>query len=88
MFDQMLPSLITLSLLFSMFLWALLIDFLIHLRKRGSIELKSSHVERRKNRRSGAFSAAALGPTRLTDEASLAYPDESEGVRTRVRLRT
>ena len=52
--DQMLSSVITLVLLLCMFLWALLIDFCIHLRKRGSLQAKDSQVERRKDRSAGA----------------------------------
>lgn len=48
MLDQMLPSLLTLVLLVCLFLRALLIDFLIHLRKRSSPETRSPSMERRK----------------------------------------
>lgn len=48
MLDQMLPSLLTLVLLVCLFLWALLIDFLIHLRKRSSPETRIPSMERRK----------------------------------------
>ncbi len=54
MTDQMLSSVITLVLLLCMFLWALLIDFCIHLRKRGSLKTRDSQIDRRKNRSAGA----------------------------------
>ena len=70
MFDQMLSSLITLSLLVFLFLWALLIDFLIHLQKRSSAPLRSSGVERRKCRLVEADSEVAPLQARLTNEST------------------
>ncbi len=67
MFDQMLPSLITLSLLLCMLLWALLIDFCIHLQKRGSPHTKDSRVERRKSQSAEAPSRARFGSSPLID---------------------
>ena len=67
----MLPSLITLSLLLCMFLWALLIDFLIHLQKRNSGDHQLSRAERRKSRLASSFSEPVSVHSRLSEDTSL-----------------
>lgn len=46
--DQMISSFVTIALLFFLLLWALLIDFLIHLRKRAEQTHELHQHERRK----------------------------------------